>query len=95
MSRSAHLVPDVLLFKLSNNSDYIPAKDPDFKIRIPKYLSFVDMHIVELVCTMLINRIKYELQYDKVERAKVYYRKIISDFPMYRNIPSQYRFLGK
>jgi hypothetical protein len=94
LSRSLHLVPDILLFRLTSSTDYIPAKDPDFKIRIPDYLSFVDMHIVELVCTMLINRIKYELQYDKVDRAKVYYKKLISDFPMYNNIPSEYRFLG-
>jgi len=91
---SSKLVPDILLFKLTNNKEYIPAKDPDFKIRIPKYTSAVDIHIINLVASMLVNRINYELNFNKVDRAKVYYQKLLRDFPMY-SPPSKLQFLAE
>lgn len=54
----------------------------------------VDKQIIKLVCSMLVNRIKYELQYNKADRAKVYYQKLVTDFPMYLP-PSELQFLSE
>ncbi|MCK5700771.1 MAG: DUF2723 domain-containing protein [Cyclobacteriaceae bacterium] len=91
---SVYLVPHLLTFKISNNNEYIPAKDPTFKIRIPRYTSMVDKQIIKLVCSMLVNRIEYELHFNKADRAKVYYKKLITDFPMYLP-PSELQFLSE
>jgi len=94
LNGSVYLVPHLLAFKISTNNEYIPAKDPTFKIRIPRFISIVDEQIINLVCTMLVNRIKYELQYNKADRAKVYYQKLVTDFPMYLP-PSELLFLAE
>ena len=82
------LVPDLFLFKVVKGNQYVPAKDPDFKIRFPKNRNrYIDL-IETMVGTMLARRAMYELQFNKPDRAKVYINKIKSDFPNY-SIPSQ------
>ena len=47
------LVPDLLLFKVVKGNQYVPAKDPDFKIRFPKNRNrYIDL-IERMVATML------------------------------------------
>ena len=92
LDQTTFLVPDILLFKIVKSKNYISAADPDFNIRIPKYKSAVDNHIINLVGSMLVNRIRYELSFNKVDRAKVYYSKLLNDFPMY-NPPQEFNFL--
>jgi len=87
LDQSSHLVPDILLFKIVKTKNYILAANPDFDIRIPRYNSAVDKHIVNLIGSMLVNRINYELSFNKLDRAKIYYVKLLEDFPMY--IPPQ------
>lgn len=78
------IVPHLLLFKVVNGTDYVPAPDPDFTIRFPgnrnKYIDFIE----NAVATMLTYRATYELQFNKTERAKVYIDKVKKDFPNFQ-----------
>ena len=60
--------------------DYIPAPDPNFIIRFPKerndYINFIE----QTVGSMLARRALYEMQFDKIDRAKIYIKKIKERF---------------
>lgn len=77
------LIPDVLVFRLVNDDKYYPASDPDFVMRIPKSEGIFTKHIVNLAGSMIANRIRYEAQFQKIDRAKIYYSKLLEDFPGY------------
>ncbi|MBU1097375.1 MAG: DUF2723 domain-containing protein [Bacteroidetes bacterium] len=77
------LVPDLFLFKVVNSSNYYPAKDPDFVVRFPVIKNHYHSFIENIVVKMLIYRTMYEIQYDKIGRAKIYANKILNDFPGY------------
>ena len=88
LPKGLSLVPDLFLFKVVKGDQYVSAKDPDFKIRFPKNRNRYINLIETMVGTMLARRAMYELQFNKIERAKLYVKKIKSDFPNY-NIPGQ------
>lgn len=73
------IVPHLFLFKVTKGNDYVPAPDPNFNIRFPKnrnkYIDFIE----NAVGTMLTYRILYEMQFGKVDRAKLYLNKIRND----------------
>lgn len=75
------LVPDIFFFKVQKGNKYLPAKDPEFTIRFPKKLNHYHKTIENIVGSMLIRRAMYEMQFDKVERAQVYIKKLKNDFP--------------
>jgi hypothetical protein len=79
------LIPDGFLFKVVNNSkEYLPASAPDFKIRIPERKDkYIENIINMFICPMLVRRALYEVQFDKVDKAKLYIEKIQKDFPEY------------
>jgi hypothetical protein len=85
-------VPDVLLFKVVNTTDYVPAADPTFHIRFPEYGNKYTDFIQNLAGSVLASRALYELRFNKVERAKVYINKIKTDFPGF-NLPANLRGL--
>ncbi len=78
------LVPDLFLFKVVKGKKYIPAANPDFKIRFPQNKNHYTKFIENIVGTMLTRRALYEMQYDKIERAKIYIQKIKNDLPDYK-----------
>ena len=83
------MVPDLFLFKVTSSPNYIPAADPDFTIRLPKTRDeYLDRIERLFVCPMLIRRAFYELEFDKIGRAKLYIEKIKKDFPTYK-IPAE------
>ncbi len=82
------LVPHLFLFKVTKHQKYIPAPDPDFKIRMPERKDEYVLAMENFIGSMLVNRAFYELQYNKIGRAKLYVKKIAADFPDYR-IPPQ------
>ncbi|MCH8033338.1 MAG: DUF2723 domain-containing protein [Bacteroidetes bacterium] len=77
------LVPDNLLFKVVKGDKYIPASDPDFQIRFSEKKNYYLEKIEYFTGFMLLNRVNYELQHGKVERAKVYMRKLKNILPDY------------
>ncbi|MDP2035851.1 MAG: DUF2723 domain-containing protein [Ignavibacteria bacterium] len=82
------LVPQLLAFKVVKGTEYIPAPDPKFTIRLPKEKNKYIQFIETTVGTMLTYRAAYELQFGYKERAKVYIDKARKDFPGYQ-IPYQ------
>lgn len=77
------LVPELFMFKVVKGNQYVPAPDPKFKIRFPEKRNYYINFIESQVASMLARRAFYELQYDKIDRAKLYVRKIQKDFPDY------------
>ena len=76
------LVPDLFLFKVvKQNSGYVPAKNPEFTIRLPYRLTKYTQGIEQFSGTMLIRRALYELQFNHVAKAKVYAAKVRKEFP--------------
>jgi hypothetical protein len=77
------LVPDLFLFKVVKGNEYVSAGKPDFKIRLPEKRNYYINTIENFVGSMLVRRAMYELQFDKVDRAKMYIHKIKTDLPDY------------
>jgi hypothetical protein len=87
------LVPDLFLFKVVKGGEYIPAVDPDFKIRFKKGKDRYTSQIELFICSMLVRRALYEMQYQKTDRAKIYVGKILNDFPDYPVPPDLLRLM--
>ena len=81
------IVPDVFTFKIVHNQIYYPAEDPDFKIHFSEDRNKYEEFYYSLIAWMLENRAKYELSFNKVGRAKLYIKKILTDFPDYKITP--------
>ena len=77
------LVPDLLLFKVVKGNEYVPAADPDFKIRFGENSNYYTDMIKRFVGNMLAKRAMYEMQFNKLDRAKIYAIKIKKDIPGY------------
>ncbi len=77
------LVPELFNFKVVKGNSYVPAPDPDFKIRLPEERNYYINFIENTVASMLARRALYEMQFDRVNRAKLYINKIRTDFPDY------------
>lgn len=82
------IVPHLFMFKVTKDQKYIPAPDPDYIIRFPLRKNNYVLAIENFITGMLVSRTFYELQYNKIDRAKVYLNKIKNDFPETR-IPPQ------
>lgn len=78
------IVPDLLLFRVVSTNEYVPAADPDFRIRFPKNSNKYIEQIKNMVGSMLVRRAMYELSFDKTERARLYINKIRKEMPEYR-----------
>lgn len=85
-------VPDLFLYKVVKTNGYVPAADPTFHIRFPEYGDKYTDFIQNLAGSVLAARALYELNFNKIDRAKLYVEKIKSEFPKY-NIPSKLRGL--
>lgn len=81
------LVPDLLVFRVVNDKKYYPAPEPDFKFRLPANKDRYVLMIENIMGGMLTRRALYELQFDKVEKARLYIKKIKTDLPDY-NVPA-------
>ena len=84
LPKGYQLVPHLLAFKVVKRTEYIPAPDPKFTIRLPKEKNKYIQFIETTVGTMLTYRAAYELQFGYKERAKVYIEKAKKDFPGYQ-----------
>ena len=77
------IVPELFLFKVVKGGGYVPAPDPDFTIRFPRNKNKYMLNIERLAGSMLARRALYEMQFDKVEKARMYIKKIKQTFPDY------------
>ena len=78
------LVPELFLFKVVKGSGYVSAPDPNFTIRFPHNKNKYMLNIERLAGSMLARRAIYEMQFDKLDRARLYIRKIKQTFPDYK-----------
>jgi hypothetical protein len=78
------LVPDLLSFKVVKGNSYVAVENPDFKIRFPKegntYTNLIEQ---KFVGPMLARRALYEIQFDRMERARLFVKKIRQELPDY------------
>lgn len=79
-----YLVPDLFLFKVVKTKEYIPANQPEFSIRFPRQRNYYVNFIEDKLGGMLARRAVYEMQFDKVDKARVYINKIKKDLPEYK-----------
>lgn len=86
------LVPHLLLFKVVNTDDYVEAPLPDFKLNFSERKDKYQTSLSSFVGLMLVRRAYYEVQFNKVERAKIYLKKVAEEFPE-TQIPQQLRSL--
>ena len=77
------LVPDLLLFKVVKGNKYVSAADPDFKIRFGENSNYYTDMIKRFVGNMLARRAMYEMQFNKLDKAKIYAKKLKKDIPDY------------
>jgi hypothetical protein len=82
------LVPHLLLYKVVEGNEYVPAPDPDFTIRIASNRNVYIDNIENMVGRMLSNRAFYEVQNGKTDRAKLYLKKILNDLPGFKLHPA-------
>jgi hypothetical protein len=75
------LVPHLLLFKVVKSIEYVEAPLPDFKLRFGTKDDQYIRSLKGFVSSMLIRRALYELQFNKTERANIYTKKVLMDFP--------------
>jgi hypothetical protein len=87
------LVPHLLLYKVVEGNDYVPAPDPDFSIRIAANKNVYTENIENMVGRMLSNRAFYEVQFGKTDRAKKYLKKILTDLPGFPLHPALQKLL--
>ncbi len=77
------LVPDLFLFKVVKGDSYVPAKAPDFTLRLPKNENSYSKFIERNVASMLERRAIYEIGFSNVNKAKLYIKKVKDNFPSF------------
>jgi hypothetical protein len=83
-----NLVPHLFFYKVVKGSEYVPAPEPDFTIRIALNRNYYIDNIENMVGRMLSNRAYYEVQNGRSDRAKVYLKKILNDLPGFKLHPA-------
>lgn len=87
LSEGYSLVPDLFLLKVVQNKNYIPAAEPDFTIRFASNRNIYIDNIERIVGASLSRRALYEMSFGMNDRAKIYVKKIINEFPNYKVPP--------
>jgi len=84
LNNNEYIIPDVLSYRVVKDNKYYPAPDPNFNIRKSEFPNKIESEMVILIPYTLENRCNYELSHSKFDRAKIYFQKILSDFPEYK-----------
>jgi len=87
------LAPDLFLLKVVQNKNYIPAAEPDFTIRFPSNRNIYIDNIERIVGASLSRRALYEMNFGMNDKAKIYVKKIINEFPNYKVPPALMKLL--
>lgn len=88
LPKGYQIVPHLLLFKAVQGNEYIPAPEADFVIRFSgndnRYIQFIK----DTIGRMLSYRILYEINWNKLDKATAYYKKLRTLVPEFE-IPDQ------
>lgn len=77
------LVPYLFLFKVVKNPDYVEAPLPGFNLRFPENKDKYVASLEKIIGDMFVRRAIYELQFNKIDRAKIYANKLAAELPDY------------
>lgn len=84
MPEGVVLIPDLFFYRITKGNKYIPASDlPVEPIRFPSQKTYYTNFIYQNAAAMLTRRIFYELQFNKMEKAKGYYNYLRTNYPDY------------
>lgn len=86
------LVPDLFLFKVIKTDNYVDAPLPDFELKFSARRDKYQTALNSIIGLMLVRRAYYEMQFNKPERAKLYLKKVVEEFPN-TQIPQQLQSL--
>lgn len=84
LKEGEYLVPDLLSFRVVNDTNYHPARDHNFDIRIHNSQTNLDKQILYNIPWLLENRILYEMRFGKNDRAKHYLESLRKNYPYYQ-----------
>lgn len=84
LKEGEYLVPDLLSFRVLNDTNYHPARDHNFDIRIHNSQTNLDKQILYHIPWLLENRILYEMRFGKNDRAKHYLESLRKNYPYYQ-----------
>lgn len=84
LKEDEYLVPDLLSFRVVNDTNYHPARDHNFDIRIHNSQTNLDKQILYHIPWLLENRILYEMRFGKNDRAKHYLESLRKNYPYYQ-----------
>lgn len=93
LNEGEYLIPDLLSFRVVNDTNYYPASDYNFGIRIHNNQSDLDKQIIYHIPWLLENRVLYEIKFAKIERAKHYLEILQKNYP-YHKISDELRLLN-
>jgi len=82
------LVPYLFFYKVVKGTEYVPAPDPEFSIRIASNKNIYIENIENIIGRMLSNRAFYEVKFGRTDRAKIYLKKILNDLPGFQLHPA-------
>ncbi|MEW6507825.1 MAG: DUF2723 domain-containing protein [Bacteroidota bacterium] len=88
LPKGYQIVPHLFLFKTVKSDQYIPAPDPDFSIKFSQNQNRYTRFIEETIGRMLSYRILYEMHWSRMDKAKLYYKKLRTTLPEF-TIPEQ------
>ena len=83
-----YLIPELFLYRVSKSSEYAEAPLPEFSFRGNQIKNKYTYFIKNITATMLSNRAIYEMNFKKIDKAKIYIKKVIEEFPEYK-LPEQ------
>lgn len=81
LPQGCYYIPDIFMFKIVKSQEYHPAPNPDFTFRTPEKRGYYFDFAENTVGSVLVRRTLYEIDYGKIDRARIYYNKIKTDFP--------------
>lgn len=84
MPEGVMLIPDLFFYRIIRGNKYVPASDlPEEPIRFPAQKTYYTNFIYQNAASMLTRRIFYELQFNKMDKAKAYYNYLRTNYPDY------------
>lgn len=79
------LIPDYFFYRVVKDDKYYEAAAPPKKsIRFPKRMTYYHEFIYKTAASMLTQRIVYEMQHNKNDKARAYFNRLKENFPDYQ-----------
>jgi hypothetical protein len=87
------IIPEGFCFKLSNDNSYSEYYPELPKVRFLKSRTIFHEYIYQLIGFMIETRARYELQHQKIDRAKMFLTLLVKEYPDYSLSPELQSYL--